>query len=178
MKNKGILLDRDGTIIIDKIYLNDPNAVEFLPNCFEGLRLLRDHGYSFAVVTNQSGIARGIVQMEKLDAIHDVIQAEMNRHGLQMKSFHYAPYMTDFNHPYRKPNTGMLLEAARWHHFDLKESWMIGDRLTDVEAGHRAGLRSVLIGDTEDPKMSPWTPPEVQAQDLLEAAHKILAQTR
>ena len=88
MKNKAILLDRDGTIIIDKIYLNDPKAVEFLPNCFEGMRLLRDEGYQFSVVTNQSGIARGIVQMDKLDEIHAVIQAEMNRHGIQILSFH------------------------------------------------------------------------------------------
>lgn len=177
MKNKGILLDRDGTIIIDKIYLNDPQAVEFLPNCFEGLKLLRDHGYSFAVATNQSGIARGIVQMEKLDSIHEVIQAEMNRHGLQMLSFHYAPYMTDYNHPYRKPNAGMLLEAANWHHFDPKQSWMIGDRMSDVEAGHRAGFRSVLLSDNENPKDFPYAPPEVLAQDLLEAAYKIIAQS-
>lgn len=178
MKNKGILLDRDGTIIIDKIYLNDPKAVEFLPNCFEGMRLLRDEGFEFSVVTNQSGIARGIVQMDKLDEIHAVIQAEMHRHGLHISSFHYAPYMTDYNHPYRKPNSGMLLEASRWNHFDPAQSWMIGDRMSDVEAGHRAGMRSVLIGTSEDPRNFPWSKPEVLAQDLLEAARKILSHNR
>lgn len=177
-EKKAVLLDRDGTLIVDMIYLNDPEKIEYLPGVFEALRLLRDYGYVFCVATNQSGVARGIVDVRNLDEIHRRIQAKFCSEGVDILSFHSAPYMTAFDHPMRKPNAGMLLEAARWHGLDLTQSWMVGDRMTDVEAGHRAGCRSALLGVTENPdNFRQFRPPEVHAPNLLEVAREIIARS-
>lgn len=172
---KAILLDRDGTLIVDRIYLNDPGQIEYLPGVFDALRMLRDSGYVFAVATNQSGVPRGLVDVRNLDEIHRVIQADFCRYGVDILSFHSAPYMTDNDHFLRKPNPGMLLEAAHWHRLDAGRCWMVGDRDTDVEAGHRAGMKSALLSADAQ-----WTsriaPPEIIAPSLLEVAHAILRQ--
>lgn len=173
MYKKAVILDRDGTLIVDKIYLNDPDGIEYLPGVFEALRLLRDAGYVFTVATNQSGVPRGLVDVRNLDEIHRRIRAEFARQGVDILSFHSAPYMTNSNHYYRKPNTGMLDEAASFHAIDLRRSWMIGDRMTDVEAGHRAGCRTVLLGYGEKPEDFPYKPPTLHAPDLLWAAQRI-----
>ncbi len=174
-QKKAIFLDRDGTLIVDKIYLNDPDQIEYLPGVFEALRLLRDHGFHFVVATNQSGIPRGLVTLKNLHETHRRIRFEFARHGVDFLSFHYAPFMTSYPHPLRKPNAGMILEAARDYAIDLSQSWMVGDRMSDVEAGHRAGCRSVLLGDQEPPSQySHFKPPEIHTATLLEAARKIV----
>jgi D-glycero-D-manno-heptose 1,7-bisphosphate phosphatase len=144
---KGIFLDRDGTIIIDKIYLNDVKEITYLPNVVEALRLLRDSGFAFFIATNQSGIARGLVDIRNLYLIHEKIRSDMAAHGIDFVGFYYAPYSVESNHFLRKPNPGMLLTAARDHGVDLKKSWMIGDRMSDVEAGNNAGTRSILLAN-------------------------------
>ncbi|MCB0411950.1 MAG: HAD family hydrolase [Bdellovibrionales bacterium] len=175
MKKKAILLDHDGTIIVDRIYLNDPDAIEYLPGVFEALRQMRDLGFYFSVVTNQSGVPRGLVDVKNLDEIHRRIRADFARRGVDILSFHYAPYMTDSNHYYRKPRAGMLLEAARFYNYDLSQSWMIGDRMSDVEAGHQAGTRSVLLEGLENPVDFPYAPPDLIAKDLLQVARFLRA---
>lgn len=168
--NKAVFLDRDGTIIVDKIYLNDPDAIEYLPGVFTALKKLRDEGYIFLIVTNQSGIPRKIVQLENLNEIHRRIKNEFAAHGVDLVEFYYAPYLTDHDHPLRKPNPGMLLEGAAHYNVDLKKSWMIGDRMIDVEAGHRAGTRTILVGDRETPATHPeYAPPEGIFPNILDA---------
>lgn len=175
-KHPAIIFDRDGTLIVDKVYLNDPEQIEYLPGVFEALRLLRDHGFKFAVATNQSGVPRGLVDVRNLDEIHRRIQSEFSKYGVHILSFHSAPFMTSYSHPTRKPNPGMLIEAASWYNLDLSRSWMVGDRMTDVEAGHRAGCRTVLLGQSEPPAKFPeFAPPEIHTDDLLTAAREILA---
>jgi D-glycero-D-manno-heptose 1,7-bisphosphate phosphatase len=173
-KSPAVILDRDGTLIVDRVYLNDPDGIEYLPGVFEALRLLRDHGFKLFVATNQSGVPRGVVDVKNLDEIHRRIQAKFCSEGVDLISFHSAPYMTDYSHPLRKPNPGMILEAARWHNLDLPRSWMVGDRMTDVEAGHRAGTRSVLIGIGELPHEPEYAPPEIYCPNLLVAAREIV----
>ncbi|NJL24271.1 MAG: HAD family hydrolase [Calothrix sp. SM1_5_4] len=172
-----VFLDRDGTLIVDHIYLNDPDRIDFLPGVFEALRSLRDRGFVFCVATNQSGVPRGLVDVRNLDEIHRRIRAQFAGEGVDILSFHCAPYMTDNDHPLRKPNPGMLLEAARWHNLNLSRSWMVGDRMIDVEAGHRAGCRSALVGTVESPKHARYAPPEVHAPNLLAVAQGILSRS-
>ncbi len=172
---KVVFFDRDGTLIIDRIYLNDPELIEYLPGAFECLRRLRDEGFDFVVVTNQSGVARGLVDTRNLHEIHRRIRDEFSRHGVNILDFLYAPYMTDTNHFLRKPNPGMLLEAAVNFKIHLGESWMVGDRMTDVEAGHRAGTRSILLGDNESPIGSEFKPPAAHVSDLAGVA-KVISQ--
>ncbi len=145
-KKKAIFFDRDGTLIVDKVYLNDPEEIVYLPGVFEALRAFRDAGYVFFVVTNQSGVPRGRVTLASLHEIHRRIRFAFAEVGVDILEFYYAPYLTDHNHIYRKPNPGMLLQAAREYGVDLGASWMIGDRMSDVEAGHRAGAKSILLG--------------------------------
>lgn len=173
-KHPAVILDRDGTLIVDRIYLNDPEQIEYLPGVFEALRLLRDQSFKLIVATNQSGVPRGLVDVRNLDEIHRRIRDKFSSEGVDLISFHSAPFMTDYDHPFRKPNAGMLLEAARWFNLDLSRSWMVGDRMTDVEAGHRAGTRSALIGTSSSPAESEFSPPEIHAPNLLAAAQEIV----
>ena len=149
MKKKAVFFDRDGTLIVDKIYLNDPDQIEYFPGAFEALTQLRDAGFEFVIVTNQSGVARGIVQVENLDEIHRRMRASYAEHGVKFLGFYYAPYSVESNHPMRKPNAGMLLAAAAEHGIDLSQSWMVGDRISDVEAGRKAGCRTILLAGVE-----------------------------
>jgi histidinol-phosphate phosphatase family protein len=176
-KKPAVILDRDGTLIVDRVYLNDPEKIEYLPGVFEALRVLRDAGFVFAVATNQSGVPRGLVDVRNLDEIHRRIQAKFCSEGVDILSFHSAPYMTDFDYKFRKPNPGMLFEAASWYNLDLSRSWMVGDRMTDVEAGHRAGMRSVLLGANEIPEGSLYDPPEIHSPHLLHAAFEMIARS-
>lgn len=177
MQKPAVIFDRDGTLIVDLVYLNDPDRIEYLPGVFQALRLLRDRGYVFCVATNQSGVPRGLVDVRNLDEIHRRIRAKFASEGTDLLSFHCAPYMTNYSHPMRKPNPGMLLEAAAWHGLDLKKSWMVGDRMTDVEAGHRAGARSALVGTADIPEHSQFAPPEIHCANLLAVAEEILARS-
>lgn len=175
MKNrKTIFFDRDGTLIIDKVYLNDPDGIEYLPGVFDALRRLQDEGFQFVIVTNQSGIARGIVSLENLNEIHRRMTEEFGRYGITFAGIYYAPYSVESNHPMRKPNPGMLHAAAEEHGVDLSASWMVGDRMTDVEAGHRAGCRSVLLAGVESPEAVAAGKPTAFVADIVAAADSIL----
>jgi histidinol-phosphate phosphatase family protein len=168
-KNKAVFFDRDGTLIVDKIYLNDPDAIEYLPGVFTALQMLRDAGYVFFVATNQSGVPRGKVTIPNLLEIHRRIRAAFSQHGVDILEFYYAPYLTEHDHIFRKPNPGMLLQGASEYNIDLGKSWMVGDKMVDVEAGHRAGVRSILVGNHEDPKKSMFRAPEGQFPKVLDA---------
>ena len=169
-----IFLDRDGTIIIDRVYLNDVAGIEYFPNAFEGLRRMRDLGYMLIVITNQSGLARGIVQIENLDAIHKKISHDLAAHGVYVAGVYHAPYSVASNHFRRKPNPGLLLEAAFDHGIDLKKSWMIGDRLTDIQAGRRAQTHTIWIDHgLGDPDQASLSAPDRVAHDLCECADLI-----
>lgn len=175
LKNvKAVILDRDGTIIVDKIYLNDHKQIEYFPRVFEALQLLKQHGYEFAIATNQSGIPKGLVTLENLNLIHKTIAEDFKKYDIQFKGFYYAPFDTNSNSQMRKPNAGMLLEAAKDHNFDLSKSWMVGDRMTDVEAGHRAGCQSILLEGVETPDGSAFRKPEAFVKDLWSAAQFII----
>lgn len=174
MKKKTIFLDRDGTLIIDRVYLNDPAQIEYLPGVFTALAALRDAGFQFVIATNQSGVAKGIITLDNLTKIHELICAEFARHGISFAGIYYAPYTSETNHPMRKPNPGMLEQAAIDVHADLPRSWMIGDRMTDVECGRRAGARGILLAGMETPADSPFPPPAAFVPSLLEASEVIL----
>ena len=171
MRQKAVFLDRDGTIIQDEKYLNDVSRIHYLPHTFGALKLFRDLNYKLIVVTNQSGLARGIVDINTLKAIHRRIYRDCAEKGVEILHFYYAPFMPITNHYLRKPNAGMLNEARLHFHLNMEKSWMIGDRMTDVEAGHRANTRSILIGKPSPDH--PFSPPEAYVSHLLEAARFI-----
>ncbi len=138
-----IFLDRDGTLMHDNGYLADPAGVEIYPGTSDVLSLLKRAGFRLIVVTNQSGIGRGIFTLADYEAVAARVE-ELLGHGL-IDATYFCPDHADAPSPRRKPNPGMLLEAAGEHSLDLTRSWMIGDRDGDIQAGIAAGARSILV---------------------------------
>ena len=150
--NKAIILDRDGTINIEKDYLHKIEDFEFEEGVVEGLKILSNLGYIFVVVTNQSGIARGYYTEEDLIKLNNHISDILEKDGIRIEKFYYCPH-----HPEkgvgkykvececRKPNPGMLEEAIREFNIDREKSFMVGDNISDVEAGINARVTPILV---------------------------------
>ncbi len=176
---KAVFLDRDGTIIKDMVYLNDPSNIHVFKESYEAIEQLNRNGYTIIVVTNQSGVARGIVKESILKEINSIIVEDFKKNGAEIHDVYYCAEAVDSGSHLRKPNPGMLLEASQKHGIDLKKSWMIGDRMTDVEAGLRAGCRSILLqNETTPPIDGSFPPPKVIAKDMLDAVKFILESDR
>ncbi len=92
-KKPAVFFDRDNTLIVDKIYLNDVTQVQYLPHVFNSLKRIRDAGYTIIVVTNQSGVAKGLVHLKNLHLIHQKIRADFAKNGIDIKGFYYAPFL-------------------------------------------------------------------------------------
>lgn len=152
MSNKAIFLDRDGTLIEDPGYINHPDQVKLLEGAAEALIELRAMGYKLIVVTNQSAVARGIVNEKDLVEIHNRLRQLLTERGAYLDEIYYCPYHPDGVIPkyrkesdWRKPNPGMLLAAADEMDIDLSQSWNIGDSSRDIEAGLQAGCKTILV---------------------------------
>lgn len=152
MSSKAIFLDKDGTLVNDIPYNPDPRRVTLCSGAGAALRLLARLDYRFFVVSNQDGVAHGHFGEHDLDGIHHRLSDLLFREQLTLDGFYYCPHHPEgrikaysVNCMCRKPMPGMLMRAAREHDIDLHASWMIGDILHDVEAGNRAGCRTVLI---------------------------------
>ena len=160
MTTRAVFLDRDHTVIQDPGYLSDPDAVKLLPGVERAIRSLAQAGYKVVVVTNQSGVARGLLSIETLEAIHTEMRRQLAAGGAHVDAIYTCPYHPDgkveayaIDSELRKPQPGMLLQAAKDLDIDLAESWMVGDSPRDIEAGQRAGCRTVRIrsGQTRPP---------------------------
>jgi D-glycero-D-manno-heptose 1,7-bisphosphate phosphatase len=153
---RAVFLDRDGVLIEDTGYPDDPDAIRLLPGVGEALRRLRAGGWGLVVVSNQSGIARGKFDLSRLDALHDRLRALLAAEGVELDALYFCPHHPEGIPPFRadcdhrKPQPGMLRTAARELGLSLPDCWMVGDKPSDVEAGRAAGCSSVLIaGDTD-----------------------------
>jgi D-glycero-D-manno-heptose 1,7-bisphosphate phosphatase len=144
-QHKAVFLDKDGTLVEDIPYNVDPALISISKHTFDGLRLLQKKGYKIFIVSNQSGIARGLFTKRELEDAIKTITAILRENGIGITGFYYCPHDRPDRCTCRKPKPGMLLKAAIDHDIDLANSWMIGDILDDVEAGNRAGCRSLLI---------------------------------
>jgi D-glycero-D-manno-heptose 1,7-bisphosphate phosphatase len=176
-RRKAVFLDKDGTLVEDVPYNVDPALLRFTPHAVEGLRLMAEHGYALVVVSNQSGLARGYFDRAALARLQAALQAVLASAGVPLDGFYVCPHAPshDPRRPTclcRKPAPGLLRQAARALKIDLSRSWMVGDILNDVEAGRRAGCRSVLldVGHETEWVRSPLRTPHHVARDLLEAA--------
>jgi D-glycero-D-manno-heptose 1,7-bisphosphate phosphatase len=147
-----VFLDRYGTINVEENYLIDPAAFEFIPGVPQALKRLQDAGYLLVVVTNQSGVARGYFSMEQVRRLHDHMETLLQTYGVKLAGIYSCPhhpvagigeYLT--NCSCRKGEPGMLLQAAQDLAIDLRQSYMVGDKKADIEAGSAAGCRSILV---------------------------------
>ncbi len=148
-RQPAVFLDRDGTLIEDVPYLDDPSGIRFLPGAAEALVRLRRAGFARVLVTNQSGIGRGFFTEERLRAIHAELEGRLAGVGASLDGIYYCPSAppggAEGDCPDRKPAPGMLLRGAVELGIDLDASWMVGDKMSDVMAGLNAGCRSILL---------------------------------
>ena len=142
-----VFLDRDGTIIEEKVYLSDPEGVEIVPGALEALKALRDAGFALVVVTNQAGIAKGLYEEEDYHAVAARLDAVLADAGIEMDATFYCPHHPDFTGPCmcRKPGTGLHREAAERLGIDLAKSFYVGDKLTDVGPALELGGQGILV---------------------------------
>lgn len=177
MSRPGVLLDRDGTIIVDFGYVGSVDRVEFIDGSIGAIAELNAAGIPVAVVTNQAGVARGYYGLEDVDAVHCHIDAELARRGAHVDLWLFCPYHPDGlvgafarTSTDRKPGPGMALAAAHALDLDLSSSWVVGDSAVDLGLARAVGARPLLVGGRIDD-------PEVESVlDLAAAVRSILSE--
>lgn len=176
MRSPAVFIDKDGTLVEDVPFNVDPAKLRFTPHALEALRLWQGAGYRLVIITNQPGLARGLFSQGAVDGIQRELTDQLALAGITLDGFFACPHHEQAACACRKPQPGLLLEAARRLDIDLEASWMVGDILNDVEAGHRAGCRSVLldVGNETEWLSGPLREPELCCVDLLEAARATL----
>jgi histidinol-phosphate phosphatase family protein len=144
-QHKAFFFDRDGTLIVDRGYIRRTEDIEFFPDTVATLQQLQARGFLLVVVSNQSGIARGLITNEEARAVSDAFCRSLGENGITIASAHFCPHHPDAGCECRKPRPGMLLEAGRALGIDFSQSYMVGDRRTDCEAGAAVGCTPVLL---------------------------------
>jgi D-glycero-D-manno-heptose 1,7-bisphosphate phosphatase len=149
---RAVFLDRDGTLIQDRGYITDFSEVGFFPFAAAAVRSLNRAGFLVIVASNQSAVARGLCTEVEVVRLHLRLQEHFRGLGADIAAFYHCPFLpggrvTAYSResPLRKPEPGMLLQAARDHGLDLGRCFMVGDKADDMEAGRRAGCRTVLV---------------------------------
>jgi D-glycero-D-manno-heptose 1,7-bisphosphate phosphatase len=140
-----VLLDRDGTIIIEREYLSDPQQVELVPGASETLRRLRQIGLGLAVITNQSGVGRGYCDAGRVALVHERMCALLAAEGAHLDGIYVCPHTPEDGCSCRKPNPGLAEMAAKDLGFDLGAVFVIGDKRSDIEMGQRLGATTILV---------------------------------
>ena len=183
MTNAAVLFDKDGTLLENVPYNVDPALMRFAPGAADALAILAAHGFRLFVVSNQSGVALGRFSYEALIEMEAHLRRMFEGCGTTLDGAYWCPHHPDGTAPRyayrctcRKPAPGLLVRAAREHTIDLRQSWFVGDILDDIEAGTRAGCRTVLIDNGNETQ---WVPgpgrvPTLREPDLLRAALAIV----
>ena len=172
----GVFLDRDGTLNVrprEHEYVTSEEDFVWLPGAAEGAARLARAGYVLTVVSNQRGVARGLVHPSVLHGIEELIQDELGRYGCSIAAFRYCVHDIEDACDCRKPKPGMILRLAREFDLDLARSWMIGDSRTDIRTGEAAGCRTALLADSGDE-----TEADVVAPSLAEVSQLIAGWTQ
>lgn len=144
--NRAVFLDRDGTLIEDKDYLHRPEEVVVFPGVGPALKRLQDARFKLFIVTNQSGVARGLFPIEDVHRVHEHLCRDLAKDGVRIEKIYIAPEHPDAPSRGRKPSPQFLFDARDEFGLDLAQSYMIGDKVIDLECGRNAGVkRSVLV---------------------------------
>jgi D-glycero-D-manno-heptose 1,7-bisphosphate phosphatase len=142
---RAVFLDRDGTLIEDKDYLHRPEEVVIFPGAVDALKRLQDAGFLLVMVTNQSGIGRGYFTLEDCEKVHEHLQREFAKAGVQMAKIYLAPEAPDRPSHGRKPSPQFLFDARDEFGIDLGQSYIVGDKLIDLECGWNAKTSKSLL---------------------------------
>ena len=176
---RAIFIDRDGTLIVDKNYLHKPEEVEFFRGAIAALKRAVDAGFVLVMVTNQSGVGRGFFTLEDVERVHEFISDQMRNQGVSLAKTYVAPEAPDVPSRGRKPSPEFLFDARRDLGIDLALSYIVGDKMIDLECGWRAGVRrSILVrtgyGAKTEKAESDKLQNAVVADDLCQAVDWIL----
>ena len=143
--NRAVFLDRDGTLIVEKNYLHKPEEVEILPGAGAALKRLADAGFKLIIVTNQSGIGRGYYTLADAERVNERVSELLARAGVRFEKFYIAPEAPDQPSRVRKPSPQFLFDARDEFALNLAESFMVGDKLIDLECGWNAGVKKSIL---------------------------------
>jgi histidinol-phosphate phosphatase family protein len=172
-----LFLDRDGVVIVEKDYLRDAGQVEVFPGAVEALRRARAAGFRLVGVSNQSGLGRGRFTLADLDAVMHRLDTLLRGGGAALDAFFYCPHAPEAGCRCRKPADGLLVEASQFFAWDTTRSWVVGDKISDVDLALGAGLRAALVrtgyGSQQERRLGERAP-VVVADDLLAAVTAIL----
>jgi D-glycero-D-manno-heptose 1,7-bisphosphate phosphatase len=175
-----VFVDRDGTLVIERGYLADPDDLELLPGVPHALRELQAAGHPVIVISNQSGVGRGLFPLSRVYEAMARLRVLLRAHGVELDGVYFCPHRPDEGCPCRKPNVQLLERAAEDQGLSLTRSFVVGDKRLDVETAHRARGRGVLVrtgyGRDEERREDAATTPDAVVEDLASAARWILAQ--
>ena len=177
---RAAFLDRDGTICEEMGYVNHVDRLRIFPFAAAAIRQLNEAHVPVIVVTNQSGVARDIFPESLVHQVHAKMISELAAGGARIDAVYFCPHKTEDACECRKPNPGLLERAAREHALDLAASWVAGDRYADLEMGHAAGSRGILVmtgygrGEYELHHTRWARQPDALAENLTEAVRRIL----
>lgn len=187
MRRRAAFIDRDGTISDEVGYVNHPSRYRVFPYAAQAVRLLNDAGWLAILVTNQAGVARGYFTEEMIGTVHDVLKEVLQNGGAHLDAIYYCAHHPSAGQPpyryecdCRKPKPGLILRAAQEFDINLAESWMIGDRYSDIEMARNAGVHAAFVlsgygrGEWEYQRASWKYEPDKVAEDLLEAVQFII----
>ncbi len=175
--HRAVFLDRDGVLMEDNNYVGQLERVQIIPAAFEALRRLQQAGFALFVVTNQSGIGRGYFTRDHVEIVHNHLNKQFAAHGIRIDRYYVCPHHPDDNCDCRKPSPKSLRDAAKEFHLDLAGCYMIGDRASDIKAGHNAGVKTILVltGAGKQTHAEAKVTPDHVAADISAAADWILA---
>lgn len=145
MKKRFIVLDRDGTIIVDKDHLTQISEVELIPGVSQAIKKLKELDLGIIVITNQTVVGNGLISLEGLDAIHKRMLDLLSQEGAIIDGIYICPHKKEDNCPCRKPKSGLIKQALVDHHFDPKKCFVIGDNKGDIELGKNIGATTILV---------------------------------
>lgn len=174
-----VFFDRDGTLIVEKNYLHDPDAIELIEGAGAAMRSLREAGFGIALITNQAGVGRGYYKISDVEAVHDRLREMLARDGATIDAIYFCPHAPAEDCVCRKPRPAMLETAAREHQIDLKASFIIGDNESDIDCGRNAGVKTILVrtgyGSSLEREVGPRA--DFVAASVVDAADWILQLT-
>jgi D-glycero-D-manno-heptose 1,7-bisphosphate phosphatase len=170
-----VVLDRDGTVIVERHYLSDPDQVQLLSGTGPGLRRLRELGLGLVLVTNQSAIGRGFFDQQRLELIHSRLRELLEAEHVRLDGIYFCPHRPDDECACRKPQPGMIEAAAEELDFDPRQCFVIGDNECDMELGRRVGATTMLVrtGYGATVAAEAKAEPDYIVNDLAEAAQVI-----
>jgi len=175
-----VFLDRDGTVNEEVNYLDHAENLRLIEGAGQAIHLLNEAALPAILVTNQSAVGRGYLSKARLNEVHRELARQLAGYDAHLDAIYCCPHLPDQGCACRKPQPGLLERATEEHGLDLGRCFLIGDKASDLEAGRRAGCRTVLVltgyGAEQRAAIEASTPPDFVARDLLEAVHWILAQ--